>query len=805
MVHKWIILIMAFLILIPNVSAYDFLGVFQNDTTVNHTTISPSFFWTENCDVNVSLFMTTTDAGSFTHNWYSPDNTLLAFSTQTFGGGITCRFQGNPTASTSLNDYYESQTTTLTSVTANTWVRTLYSCEPDENELVTYSNTDIVDSFGFYPYEYVRRTGGYCEIGSPGTLPTTTAQLVLVIDYLNNGYFTDCGSDLIKGSVNADPITCALNRFFGHTWWSVRPFNSGVFGQVNISVTDMTHIETDIAFSSLTCTTDKIFLWRVVNNQTTLLSASVPYSDSLFLEAEEDYWLFIGSVCTGFTGGSGTSTLGYNASIYEIIINAFEPDFLCGEFGECINGTQIRICVDQRGVAPNRIEQASCFDVPAHEIDIGFEVVKDLVPQFIFICQKDWRVTGCFNFLETITAAFPVNWTISADADIVLTDTFRQNYIRISDDTSTVGTKSLQMNYIPPKPSEPVNNGTGGTECGNKTIGDFPFVTTGLNQSLFVSINISFPSPFIQLRLDSRKCSEQLLQYDYTGDFLGINCGKRCYAPNCTGEPRGKYRVGVFDAQTLEQIVEFRDTALNSWTSHIIDLSNAGLLVNHNYTIIIVVNPQIETGVFDPDAHCVYFDNFRVTVTEVALPECVTICEGFNLLLATQNGDICFFTEITNSPECAPDTDTATSFQNFEEVCIGTTLHFFNNETGLWDTVEDNDLCISQISDVANESLITEPLESPQAWIDWILFLISPIFIYFYISLAISGAVGALVKAWEAFGITFATCLFIGMLITVPGGTASIIPIWVGVAMIAVISLMIASKLRGISIGGPGG
>lgn len=789
-------------------SQYDFSG-FASSLSLTESGIPFNFIGI--CNAQMASTNTFSSIVSFdsTITWKSPDANILGFSTLFSISNTSCLSYGQTSLKSVSRDptssiYEASWDVTHSAVSGFVNTQTRYVCDSPV-ETTTFIVTRDDDSRG--ECQWIMR-----EINSDSHAAFITT---LETSYNRCGNLNSWLS--IEPCQNVSHPLTALAR----TAQYIYPINSSATGNVNYSFTDAS---ITISVTGGTPTFDYYIDIINTNTQTTTnvhtalntvvtngVLFSIPDVTGTLSLTPDNQYLWVVTFNKDVPGGFTSSLDALDNPIMELEVFTFRPQYVCGEFGECINATQSRVCVDQFGVAPDRIEVQSCFDVPAHEINLGFEAIVDLFPADIYICQLDWTILGCGLNLNTIPSRFPVNWTISADADS--TGTFRQNYIRISEDTSTVGTKSLQMNYIPPKIAEPISDPGNAslTICGNKTIGDFPFITTGLNQSQFVAINVSFPTPFIQIRLDARKCSNPVLQYDYTGEIFSL-CDiagvfrKLCYATNCTEEPGGNYRVGVFDAQTLEQIVEFTDTAINSWTSHIIDLSNAGLLVNHNYTIILVVNPEIVPFIYDPQSHCVYFDNFRITVTEAALPECITKCEGLDLFLANQvDGNVCFFTQITNSPGCAPDQTTAEAFQDFETICIGTVLHFFNNVTGLWDQTLDSDLCIEQISQEINETKITEPLGTPETWIDWILFLVSPLFIYFFISIAISGAVGRLTNKWEPFGVTFAFMIFMGMLITLPGSSATIIPIWVGIAMIAVISLLLATTIKNFGVGGGGG
>lgn len=793
-------------------SQYDFRGF---ASSLDVTELGITFNYTGGtCNAQMSSTNTfTTLSGTFdsTITWKSPDATTLGFSTLTGLSNTSCLSYGQTSLQSVSTDvssgYFESSwdvTHSADSGFVNT--RTRYICE-SPTERTTFFVSNGTDSRGDCLY---------------GTRTISVNNRIQWLNQLSADY-NRCG-DLTDWSTTEDcalsfPATCTNCQ---KTAQFIYPINSSATGDVIFNITEnIISIlaepgaqEVDITFTLDLINTETQDITNLDTRRTFVATniQSFNQAEGTLSLAADTLYLLVFTFNTTKSGGVNYAFTAFGPTI-NLSIFTFRPQYVCGEFGECINGSQSRVCVDSLSVAPDRIETRSCFDVPADTIDLGFETILDGAPRFIYTCQLDWTLVSCLPALRTINARFPVNWTISADSDS--TGAFRQNYIRISDDTSTAGTRSLQMNYIPPKLAEPVSDPGNAslTVCGNKTVGDFPFVTTGLNQSLFVSRNISFPSPFIQLRLDARKCAEPILQYDYTSsiyslcDIAGVQ-RKLCYSTNCSEEPGGNYRVGVFDAQTLEQIVEFTDTAINSWTSNIIDLSNAGLLINHNYTIIIVVNPQTETGVFDPNSHCVYFDNFRVTITETALPECITRCEGFNLLLANQNDNVCFFSQVTNSPACAPDQSTAESFQSFESVCIGTTLHFFNNDTGLWDQTTNSDLCIEQEAAVSDALNATTPLPTTADNIEFFNFLFSPIFLYIFFSLIISGILSAGISrvtgngdgVFQVFGVTMLIFVLLG---TLPGIAA--IPIWISVAIIAVISLLIAQKLRGFGFPGGGG
>ena len=943
-----------------NTDAYIFVGKDINDSLVNHSATAPSFYWDGLCDVNVQSSTTISNTGSYSllNEWYSPNNFLILTGNPNYVNDITCLSQGNGTTSSDLSNFYESKTAMTTgATTSTTWIKTVYDCDPATNDWITYSNTNLPDSFGNYPYGYVQVTGGYCDVGSPGSIPSVSVQLDQLTSQLSTGYLPECGTDLIQARSGAIPIICPSVRFFGRSYWYMVPFNSGASGSVNISIPVLMDFNIVGGTSTITCTSHEgIWLWDTVTNTTSQLSAGIPYTDELILTVNRDYFLFINTKCLG-TVSAGTVTVSFNSTIYNMSIFAFQPTYVCGNYSDCEQGIQFRTCSDDSGKVPDIVESRSCFDVPTFDLSLGFE--NTIVRQNgVYICRKAFGT--CFDTLNTINAEYPENWTVFPDFDIV--GIARDNFIKMSSETASVGSKSLKMWYIPPKINEPIPAGNATTNCGNATSGSFPFVEHPYNETLFIASNISFVNPFAQIRYDVRKCSETVLQYDYTGALFDFDCGKMCYASSCDDIPGGRYGLritrqagqltafnstfnmtnntgddithfvtdesnstwGTFETETGVLVINsteniffngsrlnfvvnasfpgtismcvydtltslrlgrvFMDTSdqlfqfsidltnitsssgineinfsscgaanrnasmfqfevlnfVNLTASSIVfdyvgfapdtwdegqiihDLSNVNLETGVNYTIALSINPENQ---FDPLTHCAYFDNFRVTFTELALPSCESECieNSIDRRIASFSEGVCTFITQRNSPDCIASTSERNEVKNIllglgggditdNSTCIDSDndgisddLYIFDTERGFSEIVIDSAACLSIINQTAQQARATQPLDSAEDWIDWIMFLVSPLFIFLFISLAISGSVGALIKAWEGFGITFATMLFFGMLISLPGSTEPVIPIWVGIAMITVISLLIAAKLKSFGFGGGGG
>lgn len=943
------------------VSAYNVTYTMQSFVTSPNSNVTvPSIFSGNNCDVSMFLRATAGISPAQTYTlsstYFSPDFSLLGTAPKTRSTNITCQLQnaGALVTSTSLNDFYEATTRTeYTADTMKTWLEVTYDCEPDSDDVFRYQGTSLNDSYGNHPFGYAEIFGQCCAQSPAQCTNDLTGDENAVIDYLEtSNYFTDCADDLRQ---DTNPITSsacgagAIQSDMDMNLWTTVPFNSETSGLVNISYSART-------FSSAfgpPQTNNQYYIWDTVTNTTQNLGTSFPLSVQLNLFPNRDYWLFIGTryFVDDNNWGNNDNFLFHNSSDYTINISACETDFLCGEFSTCQDGVQTRVCVDQSDCnAPNIIEERSCFDTPTFDLTLGFEEF-NLIQDGVYLCQKQFWLITCLLDLQTIDALYPVNWTIISELDNVGIE--RNNYVKVSAETASVGSRSLKMWYIPPKLEEPVNDGAGGTVCGNASSGSFPEVTHPYNGSLFISQNVTFDNPFAQVRYDVRRCNEPVLQYDLSA----FGCGELCYASSCNDTPSGRYGVRISRLEEQEIIsfpsFSFSDDSGNNETENVTDgdietfsdfssnapgatvnsteniffngtfinftlnvtggalelcindgateltrvsipsattlfnfaltlgnissptneinleqcappartvemrlflirnevmemegqivfdyvgfapatwdegqiihdLSNVNLETGINYSISLAVNPENQ---FDPLTHCVYMDNFRVTFTEIALPECVSECISGSIdrRIASLSNGVCTFITQINSPDCIALQSERDEVENIllglgggditdNSTCIDSDndgisddLYIFDAIIGSSEIIIDSAACLLIINQTLEESKITEPLESAEEWLDWILFLASPLFIFFFITIAISGAVGALVKAWEAFGITFAFMLLIGMLITVPGGTAPVIPVWVGIAIISVISLLIAKELRTAGFGSGGG
>ena len=222
-------------------NAYTLSYRMQDDATSNHYVKPPNVYWRGNCTANLSLFATASHSTSFTlnNNWYSPDTSSVLSSNPTYPSAITCLAQGSGVSSSSLNDFYEAETKTISTATSTKlWVEALYNCDPVD-DLFVYSNTTRTDSFGNHPYAYGLKTySGY------GTFTDPYPSLAVSTTNIRDGIF--CGSDCCSTALSVDnnysysyTVVATNQRLYMHYCAAV-PFNTMDAGLVNVSVNSIT-------------------------------------------------------------------------------------------------------------------------------------------------------------------------------------------------------------------------------------------------------------------------------------------------------------------------------------------------------------------------------------------------------------------------------------------------------------------------------------------------------------------------------------------------------------------------------------
>jgi hypothetical protein len=789
-------LFLVFFSLISGSLAYQIDYIMIDDTTSNHYVFSPSIYYLGSCSATSTLFATTTTGTSYSLNnvWYSPDNTTILTGTAYFASNLTCYNLGSATTTNNLNNYYEAKSRTIsTATTTKTWLNTTYTCEPI-NDYFTFDNSISIDSYGYRPNEYTYFAYSCCGAGSCGSMPSAQTEVNAIVNHLNNGFYAKCGTTLYKSYDGSQTVSCGLaNSDYGMDTWAMIHIKTGVTGSINMSIIEQ-KINLVKNLASGSCSSFTPYLWDKKTNGTTALS-SIPYISDLVLTPDNDYWVFVGTRCSGHNNAFGSSYTSYNYTNYTVLIYAYEPAWICGNYSDCINGTKYRTCHDPLGKITDRVEYEACYEAPFASKILGFE--ESYTRNNISICVPSWF---CLRAVVNLTSEYPVNWTVSPQPQ-----NFTYNFIKMTSEIETTeGVKSLKMWYIPPKIDEVYDTGTG-LSCTNATMGVFPYTSRGgINQTMFVELNVTFPSPYMTLSFDIKKCASPVIQYQ---TWLGI-CGNLCYAQNCSETPLGRFGTRLTDTDTSSMLVNFYGFADTDWKTYTIDLSNAGIETGHNYTLTFAVNPENE---YDINSHCIYIDNVKIefaTSQLVCESDCIANDPSYTYRKATSLASgACIFDLIPYYTACIP-SELQVAYQTCEDhYCDCDTNTYFKLE-GTMDNctvteeIPNSVLCVQECETQAEEDKYYTPIidttQMEEAGAGWTSIFFMPIFLTLLFIIGISGAIAYKTKSWQ-----FGIASFIGFLVVF--SVARVFPAWIAIILVVITAVILAKTVAshfGVTIGG---
>jgi hypothetical protein len=580
-------------------------------------------------------------------------------------------------------------------------------------------------------------------------------------------------------------------------------------GVVNITVGDISI--TNVGGTITSSTNNYYFgLYDTFLNTTTDLSTSAPpFSTSLNLAINRDYYLIMGRCRAGGISG-GNPAFWYNYADYNISIFAYQPDLNCTGWSACENGVIQRQCYDNNGRITPYVETQSCAALAQISFlrNLGFEdyttynaAFGPTYPLYAAVCNKPgWPFCG--DVTSRVAVKYPINWSVFVDwaYNINYGDyEALENFVTLTQDAAREGSYALKMWYIPPKDDEPLP----GTvppyyplTCGNSTVGRAPEVSSPYNQTTFIAANVSFPSPFMDLRFSVKRCESVPLQFDHRGYSLFGNpfdyCGFRCYGPTCNITPYGKYGVRLMDNVDNSLILDIAQEAGANWDDLVADLSGK-LKANHNYTLAMAVNPS---NALDPYSSCVYFDKVQATIRTANITKCEGYCDANNYTrYDVVTTDPCLYRSHPDAT-CAPASlstdlgDVITGKINSTCIPDTGTLITYNTKTGDLQFTPNSPYCIS----IANTTVSPLGTTTPQSAENYINFLFSPMIILTIFMFIVAVPIAYALKSWQAF-------LFVTVVMAFLFSVGGFYPIYVAVVITVVAGLLLAylvSKSAGI-------
>lgn len=695
--------------------------------------------------------------------WFGPVNNLITSSVRTNQNTMSCTYLGGAEASTSSSGIYEGYAKVTHTGTSQDIIQTTRQvCEHTNRyfDISVDARSDI-DSYGNLPWRY-----GSFDSTSVINYGLTMAQLLNA---------SQCGSDLraypFINSTRPFSFNAGTFLFSGHGK-AIYMFNSSWLGNVTYKLEDM-QIEAHMDWGtgpryynysvylldledqtvSILHSGAGTIAFSAENHSVAGVSGELALPKNRMHAIVYEVVLYLQNT-NAFIDGN----VGYNLTephVFSIIIDGYEPNWDCTDWGACESGQRTRECTDLNGIAPNEIEVESCFEVPVEDINLGFE---EFYLDTASVCDIDISLSSCPYTPFDRTIRMPLGW--SGSSARYTTGQLKRNYIQLTSEDKTEGEFSLKMFYTPPKDAEPVGSTT--PVCGNLTSGTPPLVETPFNETTYVAQNVSFDSPYVQLRLDVKTCDNQTVQYDHIGDvlmatrcnldpnywLLGVKDGKMCYSANCNDTVKGVYSVAVADADTLDILYEYQTEATDTWEKgKILDLSNMGFEVGRNYSIGIAIE---EDDLQSRQGNCVLFDRVRVTYTASPLLSCTDYCDcnTNTQYIATSLNNSCVFSPREHYPECVEQcTGSEESGQaalNRQPYCDGTTRYYYDFDRDEWLTIIDSELCVIEQEQQEEEDALTSTdvnvVPEGSAY-EGFNFLLSPLFIAFVLNVIIAGVV----------------------------------------------------------------
>ena len=738
---------------IANATNYYEMEFYNYETGNPQTVITPSFRTTEtNCTAVLRVLTNTTDlAGlgyTITTEYYSPDDVIRGISSRPSTFNATCYPEGLTYATQSNNSMWEAKAeSTRTGGTSHTSILTTkYECGTESDWLNISTSGYDLDSRLNSPNVYHKFT---CSAAPP---PDD-----FFIDSSNMNSCTGVDDKIINGTFySCCGVACvATNQNLAYF---VMPFNTGESGIV----------EYDYSVPFTWQAWEKWGYYEIENPSTTFVDlSSSGYQGVLYLLPNTEYAFYV----------HGLAPIGtLRSANINISINVYTPDWDCSEWSECDLGQQYRTCTDPLGKVAPRIEYQACITDAFFNLTIGFEngydVTGAITPRK---CNRQWWPLCSYGYQGVQGLQYPTNWTV--------VNAGRHYFLRLSEDFATEGTRSLKMWYIPAgyQYDDTI------PACNWSNNGQVPQIYQGVNDSLFIDFNITFPSQYMTIEYDVKRCTEPVKKWEGW-------CGDECYSFNGTCDSSGmggQYANLLVDPSTGTPLYAFYENAAESWETKYIDISDVGLQVGQTYNLVFAVNPEHLT---QASGECVYFDNVRISIRTDELPCDVNTCIGNDLYRPRRiNDTVCVYDIVYNDRSCFPES-VQSDYDDLADFCVNTTLYTWDNASLEWIAVVDNENCIAQQE---QETILDVP-DGAQAIYDsleptgygFLAYLFAPIMIAIFIALGIAVyATYAMSLEGKSSGIVFMIifCAVLGIFSVI-----GFFPFWFVVILITMSGLGIA-------------
>lgn len=706
---------------------------------------TPSFFSdATGCTLGITPYGTINTTSSFTSisSYYSPGDVLIAQSERSITSNITCSTYGtSETTNQHTTGTYDAKISTIIG-TSDAFItqRTNAICSSPGSWITFTVNNDTRDSRGLIP-------NIYRSAESPITHNKDTA-----INYLRRENFNPCNWTRVYVRDNMSISGSGRTSY----WWHYFVFNSMDMGLLNISLYTPVLFKIWVGQDQLDALDYEVYIYELDFPEGNYsICSTLPCHTEVALNRNTDYVLLI-EYLSDHPDTPGVRTVEIIPN-YTIRINSHTPIWSCGNWSACSDGVRWRNCEDTEGIAPDQIETMACYSGPDEELWLGFygQVTRNVWYSFLeWTCLCSIRVRS-INYPDDWTAnpSYLFNYT-NYGTPPVNTTAYLYDYLKMTNEYSADGdSRCLKMWYIPPKANMPqgmFNPDVQTITCGNETAGAYPTLEHAFNESLFVERNVTFPSPYMTLFFNVRKCAKPEPHYLGPWWFFFQPCGPNtCYthSGNCTEVPKGRILTQVVDADTSEiifnDVTNVQETATWEAREYLMDELN----ITHNYTLRFALVPPAAN--VDPDSYCIYLDNVNFYVRDEPLV-CQSYCDEdiYGLLhRATNISGACVYKQIQLSPVCVDDEEIIERIAEHESFCdpgcesSNYRYYRWDNETLVWEITENSFYCREWCITEAEEEEMTE--SDIENITEAASFFLTPMFISILVSLGIGGLIGA--------------------------------------------------------------
>lgn len=679
------ILLLFSLLLSSSAYGYTYYTVAKDAGDASHTTVAPSFYTPDNCTVTFTEYATI-GANSFpftaTYDWFSPDNTNILTFPASYNQNITCSNIGQASTSSrrtgSLS--YETKTTMTTSAaTHGTWVVARYDCtNPVSNRIILISNYSMKDYYGVFPFHSVMGYG--CAAFGGCSLPSESDMLNGVVDSVNKLYYGMTGSTKTcavptAGTTPLSPSSEGVPSYSIGTAgivklaaWYVIPFHNYYSLQMNYSIISMEAWRSDTG-GGCGSHAYSYYLFDPVANTTTVLASG---TGTLTVLRNRDYMIFAKHYCDASSGTFGFA-VSANYTKYNLSINGYVPNLNCTAWSNCTNNQQTRYCTDLNGIMSPFIDQQACFGFAANTIFMGFD---SGTSSNSFYCAEGYynSLTGLCSRTPMLKTRFlPNGWyrngeyrTDNISAGGTGYTGWVQDFVDVSQTDyyapdASPNEGALKIWYIPRKQFLPIyNTTTGRVVCDATTEGQVGGVWSYLNNTFWVSHNVTALSQYMSISYRSKKCAETEAQTKaWAGctiatiipPFLGCNIYGNCQnsglcsnatAPagfptsfygddyytgsGCPDIPPASYlavRIRDLSANITDPQNYQKQVTANNWELGYQEDNINNMNIGHVYEISYSAYPQ--NSITQTEANCILIDDVNVNFREQAV-QCTSGC-----------------------------------------------------------------------------------------------------------------------------------------------------------------------------------